>query len=130
MSSAASTAHAVVVVSETGARYDDVSIVLSALAWIMTPGNVFDLSTGTSLESPRIGAVAPMSTTLFRKRAGLTLPSSTSAALITLAALALARPDAKLSRRRCEPSVGTRCPPTSTPSGRIVIGPVSPFERA
>ena len=56
-------------VSETGSRYDAVNIVLSAFAWMRTPGNVFDLSTGTSFVSA-MGAVAPMNTTFSAESGG------------------------------------------------------------
>ena len=59
--------------SPTGSRYDAVSIVFSALAWIITPGSPPDLSTGTSWLSPSVGSTAPTNTILPRSFDGVDL---------------------------------------------------------
>ncbi len=120
--------HPSVSASPTGSRYEAVSIVLSELAWIMTPGNPPDLSTGTSWLSPSVGSTAPTNTILPRSFDGLTLPSSTSTAEMTDASVVASRPSAQLRRRLWRPSVGMNRPPACSPSGRRITGPDSPCD--
>ena len=126
ITSVSSATQIVVSTSATGPRYEAVSNVFMALAWIITPGRPPDLSTGTSWLSPNVGSTAPMNTTLPRSLDGLTRPSRTSIADTTAGSPTRSSPAAQLRRSAWRPSVGTSRPPACNESGRSTMGPASP----
>ncbi len=85
---------------ETGDRYEAVSMVFTALAWMKTPGIPVLLLIGTSWWSPSRGSTAPMKTTFPARRLRGTRPVMTSTADTSDGCPAVPRrPSAQLSRR-------------------------------
>ena len=69
--------------SVTGFRYDDVSIVLSALAWIITPGHAVRLVERHEQVVARAGLGGADEHVLPGRRSGSTVPFTTSTADMT-----------------------------------------------